>query len=120
MENTRLPSMLNIIAGIWLIIAPFILGYANIAGALWSDIIVGAAVIIFALVRSTGDPHTTWASWANLVLGIWLIIAPFAIGYSAISAALWNVIILGIAVVVFALWSGGSTVTTEDRFTQPT
>lgn len=120
MNNTKLPSILNILAGIWLIIAPFILGYSSITGALWNDIIVGAAVLLFAIVRAVGDARANWASWIDLLLGIWLIIAPFAIGYSAISAALWNDIILGIAVVVFALWSGGSTVTTEDRFTQPT
>lgn len=34
-----------IVAGIWLIVAPFALGYAGVAGALWNDIILGLVVL---------------------------------------------------------------------------
>jgi hypothetical protein len=31
-----------------------------------------------------------WTGWALLALGVWLIVAPFALGYSAIDAAVIN------------------------------
>ncbi len=110
MDNqVKIASGLNIVAGIWLILAPFILGYSYLSGALWNDIIIGAVVLIMAAVREWGNSEdTTWASWINLVLGIWLIIAPFIIGYSYASAALWNDIIIGIVVAVLAGWSGSA------------
>ena len=44
-----------------------------------------------------------WASWINVILGLWLIISPWALGYSHSSVeAKWNSVILGIAVLVLA------------------
>lgn len=37
---------LGIIFGIWLIIAPFVLGYSNVVNAMWNDIILGILVTI--------------------------------------------------------------------------
>ena len=108
-NQVKVASGLNILAGIWLILSPFILGYSYITGALWNDIIIGAAVLILAAVREWGKTEeTTWASWVNLVLGIWLIIAPFVIGYSAESTPLWNDVLLGILVAALAGWSGSA------------
>lgn len=36
--------------------------------------------------------------WLCVIAGIWLILAPFILGYSANVAALWNDIILGLAI----------------------
>jgi hypothetical protein len=42
-------------------------------------------------------------SWINFVLGLWLIIAPFALRYSTVSTAMWNNVIVGIVVAVLAI-----------------
>lgn len=38
-----------VLAGIWLIIAPFVLDYSQTTSALWNDIIVGIIVAIVAI-----------------------------------------------------------------------
>jgi hypothetical protein len=38
--------------------------------------------------------------WIGIILGIWLIIAPFALRYQNITNAMWNDIILGVLVAV--------------------
>lgn len=43
-------------------------------------------------------------SWANFILGVWLIVAPFALVYRGISAALWDNVIVGIIIAVLAAW----------------
>lgn len=55
-------SGLNVVAGIWLIIAPFLLGYSGITAALWNDIIIGIAVVVFAGIRISGAYQAAWLS----------------------------------------------------------
>jgi hypothetical protein len=43
------------------------------------------------------------ANWVNVLLGIWVIISPFLIQFSQLSAAMWNNVIVGIVVALFAL-----------------
>lgn len=38
----------NLTAGVWLILSPWILGYANQSGLLWNSVIVGLAVSVLS------------------------------------------------------------------------
>lgn len=105
-QTVQTTSGLDMIAGIWLILAPFLLGYSGVSAALWNDIVLGVAVIVLSGIRTTEEGmKMSWASWLSVALGIWLVIAPFALGYSANGRALWNDIILGVIVGILALWS---------------
>lgn len=104
----RWTSGTNIVAGVWLVAAPFILDYSNIAGAVWNDILVGVIVAILAWIRVGSPLLNEGVGWTNLVLGAWLILAPFVIGYSANTAALWNDVIIGFVVAVLAAMSAVS------------
>lgn len=42
-------------------------------------------------------------AWVNVVLGVWLIVAPYVLSYSTTSTALWNDIIIGVLVAIVAL-----------------
>ncbi len=102
---TRGASGVNILLGLWLIIAPFVLTYAQ-ASALWNDIIVGVLVIVFASASLSG-PRNAWFSWLNAALGLWLVAAPFALTYIEL-AAFWNDIILGVVILILAAWSASA------------
>ncbi len=43
-------------------------------------------------------------SWVQLVLGLWVLVSPWLIGFADISAALWSNVIVGALVAIFALW----------------
>jgi hypothetical protein len=44
-----------------------------------------------------------WQDWLNLLIGIWLFISPWVIGFVGTDAAAsWNAWILGVAIVVFS------------------
>ncbi len=45
-----------------------------------------------------------YLSWVQLVLGLWVLVSPWLLGFSAISTALWSNIIVGALVAIFALW----------------
>lgn len=47
----------------------------------------------------------TWVSWVNLLLGLWLIISPWALGYAALSnIPTGAAVALGVAVASIAVW----------------
>lgn len=55
---------------------------------------------------------TSYGSWFNVILGIWLIISPWVVGFSDITGATWNAVIVGIVVAIVGLWAAlGSTAT---------
>ena len=99
-------SGINILVGIWLILAPFILAYTGLQVAMWNDIILGVLVGVIALIRTFGTAQAG-TSWINVLLGIWLIIAPFVLNYGDNATPRWNDVILGILIVIFA-WSSAA------------
>ncbi len=95
-------SGLNVIAGIWLIIAPWVLGYSA-RDPRWNDVVFGIIVGVLALTRATGAYRADWMKWINAAIGVWLSIAAFTIDNT--NVARWNDIILGIIVFLLAIGS---------------
>jgi SPW repeat len=123
-ETVQWISGINVVAGLWLIIAPFVLGYDEIRAALWNDVLVGIIVAAFAMARVAGPLQHPGLSWINALLGLWLIVAPFLLAYGgpleaeapavegaigAAEAAMWNDIIVGVIILVLGIWSALST-----------
>lgn len=46
-----------------------------------------------------------WQDWLLLIGGIWLFVAPWALGSSADAASSWNAWIVGVAVLALGLWA---------------
>ncbi len=46
-----------------------------------------------------------WINYAQLVLGLWVLAAPWILGYAFVTPALWSSIIAGVFVALLALWS---------------
>jgi hypothetical protein len=99
-------SGLNVIAGIWLIISPFVLGYTS-ADARWNPIVFGVIAGVFALARLAGVDRTAGLSILNMAIGCWLFISAFWLAHSSVAS--WNVGILGVVVFVLGAWSAAAT-----------
>ncbi len=104
-EEVASLSALNVVAGIWLIIAPWVLNYAP-GDPKWNDVVFGAIVAFLAFVKIGGAYRSTGISILNAAIGVWLFIAAFTI--DATSTASWNDIILGVIVFVLAIGSAGA------------
>jgi len=97
--EVRAASGLDILAGIWLVIAPFVLNYSAHGGSTANDVVVGIVVLLLAGYQAAGENYrTSWPSWVNTLLGLWLIATPFLFSFPSGSAAMWNDVILGIIV----------------------
>jgi hypothetical protein len=107
--SARTASVLNVIAGLWLIISPFLLGYSALHAAMWDTLIVGIVVLVFAWARAVNPDRYVALSWLNLLLGLWLILSPFALTYSTLPRPTWNDVILGAIVAILGIWSALAT-----------
>lgn len=108
-NSVKVASGLNVVTALWLIAAPFLLAYAGITAAVWNDILIGITVLILAGIRVAKPERNAGLSWTNLVLGLWLIAAPFVLSYAGTAAALWNDVIVGVVVASLATWSALAT-----------
>lgn len=108
-------SGLNVLVGLWLIVAPWVLNYRNTGDGFngyWNDVVIGIAIAVLALARTAAPRSFEGLSWVNIALGIWLIIAPFVLAYNIgtdAPAARWNDIACGIVVLVLASVSVAAT-----------
>jgi hypothetical protein len=98
-------SGLDVLAAIWLIVSPFLLMFnsATIAG---NNVILGLIIGGFALARFLSPTRSTVAfSWINALLGVWVLVSPWALQFSHNRAAMTNNVIMGIIVIILACWS---------------
>lgn len=101
MKNYRWQDWGSLILGAWLFLSPFVLQYPDFRSlASIHSYILGAGIVLFAALALAR--HETWEEWITLVLGIWLIVAPFVLDFRAQPVAMWNHIIVGLLVVVEA------------------
>jgi SPW repeat len=106
-RETRWQDWVMLMFGVWMFFSPFILGYAALGGiAAWNSYVFGVAMVIFSL-RALSVPRL-WEEWVNLVLGVWIFIAPFVLGFFTLHAATWNHLILGVLIMTDALWAMAS------------
>lgn len=94
----------NMVFGMLLFFSPWAFGYFETALiATWNAWILGVAVFIVAV--SVLYQFKIWEEWVNLVLGAWLILAPFALGFTDTAFAMWTHIALGLLIGGDALWA---------------
>lgn len=106
-DQLKYADALNIIVGIWLILAAFALGFADVTLALWNSVFVGVAIIVVAALRiSSATERGYWLSWVTFLLGIWLIASPFVLGYAGLFPPMVSTVVAGIAVVLLSGFSG--------------
>lgn len=102
-DEERWPDWVNLVLGGWLIAAPFV-GIGAIGDvAAWNSYVAGTVVAIFA-IAAIARPQM-WEEWLNLIVGAWLILAPFALGFTTQQVPMWNQIIVGLLIGVDALWA---------------
>lgn len=87
--------LITVVAGIWLVFAPAVLGYDDPAAA--NDRLVGPAVAGSAFVAIWGVLRPV--RWLAAPFGLWLLLAPFVLGYEH-SGAIVSSIVTGIVVFV--------------------
>jgi hypothetical protein len=86
--------------GLWLAVSPWIVGYAEHEAATANAAFVGLALALASHFEATFD-HIS-SEWLNLGIGVWLVAAPFVLGFGAAPVAAANSIAVGTFVTALA------------------
>lgn len=89
--------------GAWLSVSPWLLGFSTHDAATANTAVLGLLLMGLSLF-DVWLPEMA-EEWLNFLVGLWLMIAPPILGYSAQVAATMNSVVLGVLVAVFAAWA---------------
>ena len=72
----------------------------------WSPYVAGALLVIFS-IWELADKRI-WEEWINLIIGAWVFISPWVLGFSHTVNAAWIMFVFGAITFVITLWSIGN------------
>lgn len=93
----------NALLGVWVVLSPWALGYQDTRVAMVNALVVGLALIAAAL-GAIFVPRA-WEEWTEVVLGAWLVMAPWVLGFSMLYQATLSTVVTGLVIVALALWA---------------
>jgi len=102
---TRWQDWVSLVLGVLLFISPWVFGTATNTPGSWNAWIVGVLGVILALWALAMVGTSVIAEWISLVLGVWLFISPWVLGFATITSAAWTAWIIGILFVVVNGWT---------------
>ena len=101
---TRWQSWCNLVLGIILFIAPWYTATWNSGNSSWNSWIFGVLMVLVAL-WALAMPGSIVPAVINLIIGIWVFISPWALGYAGVSSIAWSAWIIGALVIIFSAWA---------------
>jgi hypothetical protein len=106
----------NAIVAVWLFVSPWVLQFGAgataadgaTAGVLqaaqvaaWNAWVV--SVIVFLVAISAISRMDFWQEYVNIVLSIWIFVAPWILGFMLLPRASWNHWIVGVLIFLFSV-----------------
>jgi len=98
----RWQDMAILLLGLWLFVSPWVLGYDSASPQAINAYIAGLLIALLAAF----DLYKTyvWAVIVNLLAGLWVAVSPWVAVTADRGDMMTNSLIVGIAVVILALW----------------
>ena len=108
----------NAVLAVWFFISPWVLQFGAGAPATTGDAatagVVGAvhaaawnawvlSVIVFLVAISAISRMDFWQEYVNIVLSIWIFIAPWVLGFAMLSGAAWDHWVVGVLIFLFSI-----------------
>ena len=116
-RSNRWQDWCNLILAIWLFISPWVLQFgsgaqpaaqgtgggaiAATSNAAWNAWVLG--VIVFLVALSAIGRMEFWQEWINLLLGIWIFIAPWVLGFVNLANASWDHWVVGALIFLISI-----------------
>lgn len=108
----RVITIATVIVSIWLFLSPFVLDYNNDQTTLtWAAIGTSWVAPFIAALRVTGGRDSGWLGWAQTLVGLFMIAAPWIVGETGNLVAVINAVICGAIIAGLAMWGALSTPT---------
>ena len=102
-SNAKCCDVANLILGAILLVSPWALDFSSGAPSN-NALISGLIIVVIATAALTA--FAFWEEWLNLIMGIWVLVSPWVLGFTGTTAMRVHLVI-GIVVAVLAgieLW----------------
>jgi hypothetical protein len=84
------------LAGLYLAISPWVVGFSNIRSLTVVNLLVGIALAMLAVGLASAHGRTHGVTWVAPLVGLWTIIAPWVVsGHAATTRTVWNNVLTG-------------------------
>jgi hypothetical protein len=103
MKKQLWQDWLSLVLGIWLLVSPWVIGREASDSLISNAYVMGLALTAFAVTALVA--FRLWEEWVTLILGAWLLVSPWFLGFNAVSLLTWNTVLIGIVVTVCAAWA---------------
>ncbi len=94
---SRPQSGLLLALGGWLFASPWMFGYGSMGPAAINSVLVGVLIFITGSSAAVSLMGPALVS-VSVMSGLWTVASPWIFGYAAAEVAMWNDILVGIAV----------------------
>jgi hypothetical protein len=91
----------NAVLGVWLVASPWALGFMDQTMPMANAVIVGLALLAAAL-GAIFVPRA-WEEWTEAVLGLWMVISPWMLGFGDMART--AAVVTGLVILALALWT---------------
>ena len=104
-KKETVSDVINLILGFWLFLTPWVFGFVAETAPSWTAWLSGIAIAAFAIAAIAA--FAEWEEWISLLLGVWVVVSVWVVGFAAHATVTWVNVLTGIAVIVVAgarLW----------------
>jgi hypothetical protein len=114
-RTTQITEGLAFLAGVYLAISPWVVGFTELSTITFNNLVTGIAVALLALGFASAFGRTHGLTWVVPLIGVWTIVSPWAVSgeVNTTEVVVTNVItgavivLLGLVTVAFGMWRAG-------------
>jgi hypothetical protein len=99
-KRERVCDVLNLVLGALLFLSPWIFGFAS--GAETQNAVISGIVIAVLSIAALAA-FAEWEEWLNLIVGLWVLVSPWVLGFAAGTAMTVHVVIGAIVAIIAAI-----------------
>ncbi|HET9785184.1 MAG TPA: SPW repeat protein [Terriglobales bacterium] len=117
-RTNRIQDWCNLLLAVWLFISPWVLQFggslaqaanshavaplgAEVSRAAWNAWILGVLMFLAALAAISRMEF--WREWITFAFGVWIFVAPWALGFTHLAAASWDHWVVGALILLISL-----------------
>ncbi len=110
----RWQNWMTVLLGFWLAVSPAQMGYSLNHSASGNACGLGAVLIIFNLI-AVARILDEGQEIVNILIGLWLILSPFALDFTIQKKPAFNAIMVGTVIIALAAWQTYDAIKTRKK-----
>jgi hypothetical protein len=99
-SNAKLCDVANLLLGVFLIASPWLFGFPE-GAASQNAALSGFVILVLSIAALTA--FAVWEEWLNLIVGLWVLVSPWLLGFAGTAAMAVHVIVGAIVAVLAAI-----------------